>query len=305
MNSYLLPDWDSLRVVLHIDRAGGLSGAARVLGVTHATISRRLARAEEAAGVSFFERLPAGLRLTSAGRAVLEHAERVEAETHGLERALMAEQPGLSGPLRVTVPPLLMSAPLTAQFGAFLREHPGIELHFVGDNAPLNLHRREADVALRVSARPPDTLWGRKVTEQSAGYYASPDWLAQHPLGQGDLGADVPVVSFTAWPEPIPEGLRRTCPRARVALRVDDMVLALRLVRQGLGVTRLPKVIGEEQGLARVERLTWEPYPPIWLLTHPELRAVPRVEALMAHLGTAMKRLKSEYVHAPLPVRAT
>ena len=66
-NRGLISDWDTLRLVLAIDRHGGVSGAARFLGVTHATVSRRLARAEADANLQFFERLPAGLRLTDVG----------------------------------------------------------------------------------------------------------------------------------------------------------------------------------------------------------------------------------------------
>lgn len=297
MNSGLISDWDTLRLVLEIHRKGGLSGAARSLGVTHATVSRRLARAEKGAGLLFFERLPAGLRLTQAGQTVLEHAQSVEAQTHSLDRALMGQQPGLSGVIRVTIPPLVLSAQLAEAFDEFADRHPSIDLHFVGDNRPLNLHQREADVALRVSARPPETLWGRKVTDQAAGYYANADWLARHPLGQGDMEAEIPVIGFTAWPTPMPKLLRENCPNARLALLSDDMIVALRFLQQGLGITRLPRAIGEATpGLARIEALPWEPYPPIWLLTHPELRAVPRIEALMTHLGAAMTKLRPAYV---------
>ncbi|MEM1237554.1 MAG: LysR family transcriptional regulator [Pseudomonadota bacterium] len=296
MNSGLIPDWDTLRLVLEIHRKGGLSGAARALGVTHATISRRLAKAEDEAGLLFFERLPAGLRLTQAGQVILDHAETVETQTHSLDRALMAQQPGLSGVIRVTIPPLVLSEELARAFAEFSTTHPDIDLHFVGDNQLLNLHQREADVALRISARPPETLWGRKVTDQVAGYYASADWLRRHPLGHGDLGSDIPVIGFTAWPTPLPKLLQDKCPNARVALLSDDMIVALRFLREGLGITRVPRAIAEATpGLERITALPWEPYPPVWLLTHPELRAVPRIEALMAHLGAAMTRLRGAY----------
>ena len=148
-NRDLIADWDTLRLVLAIDRYGGLSGAAKHLGITHATVSRRLSKAESDAGIVFYERLPAGLRLTEIGRSVLEHAQRIEPELHALERQLLSHDTGLSGPLRVTIPPLMMTDAMSRDIADFTQMHPKVRLEFVGNNQPLNLHRREADIAIR------------------------------------------------------------------------------------------------------------------------------------------------------------
>ena len=197
-NRRLISDWDTLRLLLAIDRHGGVSGAARALGVTHATVSRRLARAEEHAGQAFFERLPAGLRLTDVGRSVLSHAKRIEPELDSLERFLMSQEKGLHGPLRVTIPPLMMTDALSRDIADFVHAHPRIQLEFVGDNNLLNLHQREADVAIRVTNKPPETLWGRKLTDQSSGYYAATHWLNKSPISQGDFSIELPVISFAS-----------------------------------------------------------------------------------------------------------
>ena len=209
-NRSLISDWDTLRLILAIDRHGGVSGAARFLGVTHATVSRRLARAESDAGQAFFERLPAGLRLTEIGRTVLAHAQRVEPEFDSLERTLMSRDKELSGPLRVTIPPLMMTDAVSRDIADFAAEFPEINLEFVGDNNLLNLHQREADVAIRVTGKPPETLCGRKLTDQSGGYFAADEWLAQSAIAQGDLTADLPLISFTSWVNPVPKKLQRS-----------------------------------------------------------------------------------------------
>lgn len=302
-NNSLIADWDVLRLMLAIDRHGGVAGAARHMGVTHATISRRLARAEDDAQIAFFERLPAGLKLTAAGHVLLDHARRVEPEFHSLERQLVVHEQDLSGPIRLTIPPALIDGPLAESLAAFAAEHPKVLLEFVGDNSLLNLHQREADLAIRVTRKPPETLWGRKLTDQNAGFYASARWLAEGPLGQGDLSGDVPIISFNSWPEPVPEKLRAHCPNVRVAARAEDFIVALQLVRAGLGITRMPKVLGEIQpGLQHVEALGWESYMPIWILTHPELRKAKRIEALMKHLANHFTREKHRYIASTNPV---
>lgn len=295
-NRSLISDWDTLRLVLAIDRNGGVSGAARFLGVTHATVSRRLAKAEADAGLIFFERLPAGLRLTEPGRAVLDRANAIEPQLNELERYLMSQEDGLSGPLRVTIPPLMMTGEVSRDIAEFSAKHPEIELEFVGDNNLLNLHQREADVAIRVTHKPPDTLWGRKITDQHSGFYAQSHWLASNPLGKGDLTGDFPLVSFNAWKSPVPKLLMRCCPNVRVVARCDDMVTAMRLVGAGFGITRMPRILGDSlDGVSRITALPWERYLPLWILTHPDLRKTPRVEAFMQHIASRISARQQDY----------
>ena len=299
-NSDLKLDWDVLQLVLMIDRHGGVSGAARALGVTHATISRRLAKAEDRLGGLIFERLPAGLRLTVAGRAMLAYAQQMDHEILDLERALMAFGDTIGGPLRLTIPPLMLDQSLSDDIAAFVTAHPEISLQIIGDNNLLNLHQREADIAIRVTNKPPDTLWGRKLVDQDAGYYASTDWLKEARIQNGDLTAKLPLISFTAWPTDIPKTLARLCSDISITARSDDMISAIQLVKSGVGITRMPRFVGEAtQGLSRVTALPWESYPSLWILTHPELRKAPQIEAFMQFIGQKITTRKDRYI-APL-----
>ncbi|MCJ8310451.1 MAG: LysR family transcriptional regulator [Rhizobiaceae bacterium] len=295
-NRSLISDWDTLRLILAIDRQGGVSGAARFLGVTHATVSRRLAKAEQDAGQTFFERLPAGLRLTEIGRTVLHHAQRVEPEFDSLERTLMSREQDMSGALRVTIPPLMMTDAVSTDIAGFAMKYPDIQLEFVGDNNLLNLHQREADVAIRVTAKPPETLWGRKLTDQSSGYFAADGWLAKSAIDTGDVTADLPLISFTSWINPIPKKLQQLCPNVRIVATSDDMVTTMQMVRAGLGISRMPKVLGEAMpGVRRIKALDWDPYVPLWLLTHADLRKTPRVEAFMQFMGDRISKRRQQY----------
>lgn len=295
-NRSLIPDWDTFRLVLAIDRFSGISGAAKALGVTHATVSRRLARAESDANMLFFDRLPAGLRLTKVGAAVLAQAENMEPGLDRLERTLVSAETGLSGPLRITLPPLLLIGDLAATIARFAEAHPEIELHFVGDNQLLNLHQREADVAIRVTHKPPETLWGRKVTEQSAGFYAGTDWLIESRISKDVPSFELPLISFSSWASRVPKIIKNVCPNARVVAQCDDMVAAVQMVKAGLGVTRMPRFLGEgTAGVTRLEFLPWERYFPVWCLTHPELRNAPRVKAFMRFVASAMTEQRSKY----------
>src|SRR5690242_20666635 len=146
-----LSDWDGLRYVLAIARAAGLGGAAAALGVSHSTVFRRLKLLEERLGVALFERLPSGYAATDAGEQLLRAAERIEAETLALDRAITGQDRRLSGRLRVTASETLAYRVLTAEIARFRAVHAGIEVELAIDNRALDLARREADVALRAA----------------------------------------------------------------------------------------------------------------------------------------------------------
>ena len=294
-----MEDWDDLRFVLAAARAEGLSGAARALGTTHATVSRRIARIEADLGQPLFDRLPTGLRLTAAGAEALAIAESVEDRILALDLALAARGQGMEGTLRVTVPPLLITEAVAADFRAFREAHRRVDLEVLGDNRILNLHRREADVAIRVSRNPSETLWGRQLTAQHATYYASDAVAraAEAAIAADDPTHPLPFVSFTAWSEPVPAAIRAQFPRIEVAARCDDMVAGLRLAVAGMGAVRMPVFLGAAtEGLRRIAGTPVSDYSPIWILTHPDLRHTPRVTAFMRFLGDRFAARRADYV---------
>ncbi|QDC10184.1 LysR family transcriptional regulator [Oceanicola sp. D3] len=288
-------EWNDLRLVLELARAGSLSGAARVLGVNHGTVSRQLARLEARAGRRFFERLPDGVQPTPEGAATAARAEVMEAEAIALdlELAARAEKGGV---LRVTVPPLVADARFAEDIALWRAENPLVELHILGDNRILDLHRREADVAIRVSHAPAESLWGRKIADQRAGLYASPGFITGYRAaltGEGPL----PVVGFTAWKEPVARSIRARFPNAVLATLCDDMMAAVSLVKQGIGLTRMPCFM-EGEGLVRVPGTPLEPYMPIWALTHPELRHAPLVAGFLRYIARRFSDRAAHYAGA-------
>ncbi|AJE46331.1 LysR family transcriptional regulator [Celeribacter indicus] len=291
-----MTDWDSLRYILAVAREGGLSGAARVLGVNHATVSRQLAKAEEAAGVRFFTRLASGLQPTEAGQVAIAHAEEVEARMVALDMALAARDETEEGELKVTIPPLVAENHFAEDVKAFKELHPAIDLQILGATEVLNLHRREADVAIRVTHSPEESLWGRMVTQQRAGWFASPAFIEEYRdvLEGRDNETRLPYIAFLAWASTNPAGLFSDLPNCRVAMRTDDMVTALALARQGVGMVRTAHFLGEsDPALVRVPELALTDHVPIWVLTHPDLRHVPRVTEFMRFIAgrfTARRR---------------
>lgn len=281
-----MDDWNDLRLVLAIVRAGSLTSAAKALGVNHSTTFRRLGALEERLGVRLFERLPAGLYApTSAGECMAATAERVETETAALDRDLLGADLRLSGRLRVTCSETLAYALLTPCVADFRVAQPGIVLDLVIDNRVLSLSRREADVALRVARPKEPDLHGRKLADLAWALYATPDLLKRVGPVAADRLEDVPVIG---WEEAVTgvnsaDWLAREAPERAIVYRTNSVVNQMVAARSGIGVALLPCFLGDTQ--PALVRAVAEPLAEIgrelWIVTHADLRRTARVRAFM------------------------
>lgn len=270
-------DWDDLKYVLAVYREGGLSGAAKLLGVNHSTVSRRITQLEDKIGARLFERFASGLKPTIAGVKAAETARMMEAEVLDLDLAIAGRDRELSGALKVSIPQLIFTAALVDIFKAFQQQYPKITLNIVATTDAINLHRREADVSIQANNTPEETLWGRKVLTQNCGLYASKDYL----LNRNDKQS-LDCLHFPWRGDKPSENVLSVYPEAKVVAFFDDMVAAHGAVVAGMGVARMPCFLGDTtNGLVRVPGLELQPYSDVWVLTHPDLQHVPRIRAFM------------------------
>lgn len=281
-------DWNDLRFVLETARQGGISGAARVLGVNHSTVARRITAAEGTLGARLFDRLASGYVPTEAGRDAVTAAEEMERSAAALARRITGRDARLSGPLRVTASQLLIERVLGPILQDFTGDFPDIDLSLVATNDIVSLAQREADVAIRIARNPAPTLVGQRVAEQRAAVYATPDLIARDPGGAAPLD----WIRFAHWPGP-PQVIRDIRPNLNTRLSVDDMMAAIGAARAGIGATRMACFLGEtDDRLARVPGLPDFPYDPIWVLTHPELKHMPRIRAFVDYVTTRLRALR-------------
>lgn len=283
-----MQNWDDLKFVMETARHGGTSGAARALGVNHATVARRIASAEAALGTRLFERLPSGYVPTEAGWEAVRAAEAMSDLERGLDRTIAARDTAIRGPLKVTAPELLIARVLAPIIAGFIAAHPDIELSLVATNETVNLAQRDADVAVRFAKAPSETLVGTQLFAQKGAVYANHALLAQDAGGAAALD----WIRFAHWPGP-PESIKAVRPNLRTQLTVDDMAAAIGAVRAGIGATRMACFLGDSDPLlARVPGLPLFDQIPLWVLTHADLRQVPRVRAFTGFLTQRLKALQ-------------
>ncbi|MDE7525615.1 LysR family transcriptional regulator [Aeromonas salmonicida] len=147
MNALLL--WDDARVFLAIARSGTLSGAALALDMGIATVSRRLDRLESALGLPLFSRHQHGYRLTDDGEALLARAEALEHAGHAFGEA--GQQQGqVAGCVRLATADNLANPLIIPSLARLFAIHPDLRVELVTGVQTVNLHRRDADLAVRM-----------------------------------------------------------------------------------------------------------------------------------------------------------
>ncbi|WOH59187.1 LysR family transcriptional regulator [Bradyrhizobium sp. BWC-3-1] len=170
-------EWEDLRYFLHLAREKSLSGAARKLGTTQPTMSRRLELFESKLGAILFDRFPSGLRLSDTGRQILDYAERMEDAALAAQRIAVGSSAGLTGTVRVTSPEWLGARILSPLLAKFCAAHPTVTVELVTDAEALSLTRREIDVALRFGRFQQDGLMQRKIASIPFELYAAAAYL--------------------------------------------------------------------------------------------------------------------------------
>ena len=284
-------DWEDMRCFLAIARAGSLSAAARALKSSQPTMGRRLDALEARAGVKLLLRTAQGYVPTEAGAAILDNVQRMEAEALSAERRVMGHEAGLDGLVRVTSSDWFgfrVLAPIFARFG---QAHPSVTIELLTDPRAYSLVRREADLAFRFMRFAHNELVQRKVADIAFGLYAAASYLDR--VGPPDFAAGCPGHALVTMNEDLGHladvpWLSQLASSARVTCRSNSRDVQAAACAEGAGLAVLPCCIGESTGLVRLEAPSPVPSREIWLGLHQDLRAMPRIRALVDFTAAAL-----------------
>jgi DNA-binding transcriptional LysR family regulator len=287
-------DWDDLRAALAAHRQKSLGRASRALGVDPTTVGRRIAALEDALGARLFDKTPAGLSPTPAGLALVVRAERAEAEILAAERELGGADRRLSGGVRITASDGIVHYVLLPALSDLRRAHPGIALELRADTRPLDLSRREADVAVRLARPKEPSLVARRLGAVRFALYAGEGYLARRgaPRAPKDL-AGHDLVGFDAALDDLPQvrWLKKTVREPRWAVRATTTTAQAIACAEGAGIALLGTfVAAREPRLVPVLARHAPPPRDAWLVVHEDMRKNARVHAVLEWL----ERTKAE-----------
>ncbi|MFT6734959.1 MAG: DNA-binding transcriptional LysR family regulator [Polaribacter sp.] len=282
-------NWDDLKIILAISRCGTMSGAANQLNVQHSTVSRRIKAFEKQLGTNLIRRSKGSYELTKAGSKVRDAARNIEKEILSVDGALLRKNDPLIGKLRITTISSLASTILMPMFSAFSKAYPQIDLHIMVSNSTASLANREADVAIRLSHSPPESLIGKHAVTVSSTVYGSSDYLTKH--NKNDLkwlGATCCDYHKT-W-------TKESCDIRTHQFNIDDALLTSAALREGLGVSYLPCCIGDtDPTLVRY----CEPDPRfdlgLWILIHTESKHNARILVFRDYMISAIEKQQNTF----------
>ncbi len=176
-------DANAIELFARVVSAGSFAEAARRLGLTRAAVSRRVAAIEALAGQTLFARTTRSLGLTEAGRGLAQRARAMHEAANAARGALRASRAGLAGRLRVTATPNFGRTVLAPLLARFREQHPDVRFELVLTERRVDLLRDQADVAFRITRKPPDDWVAQPVLPFVVGAFAAPSTRGpQRPL---------------------------------------------------------------------------------------------------------------------------
>jgi molybdate transport repressor ModE-like protein len=243
-----------MRVLREVAARGSFSAAAEALSFTQSAVSQHVAALERETGVQLVERRRDGVRLTEAGRVLVEHADAILARIECAEDELAALAGLRGGRVRLISFQSGGATLAPRAVAAFRERHPGVELAMLQaepEEAGERLRSGEADLALVYDH---ETTPGLLSDELQLTHLLDDRYDAILPAGHAlaersrlslsDLSAEPWVVSSGA------SGCRRIAERVcrdagfepNMAFETDETLAAQALVAAGVGVTMLPRL---------------------------------------------------------------
>ncbi|KGJ05012.1 LysR family transcriptional regulator [Paracoccus halophilus] len=283
--------WDDARVFLAIARSGSLSGAAALRGTGLATVSRQIARLEAALGLTLFSRHQTGYRLTDDGAALLPRAEALEQAAEAFAEG-SAAQTEIAGRVRLATAEMLANHIIIPALPVLSGQYPDLTLEIVTGVQSVNLHRRDADLALRMAKPQRGNVTIRRLGTLGFGVYAAPEHARERQTRQRD-GQD----RFITWCEtcshlPAAQWIERVSHGRPPALVTTTLSAQVSAAIAGLGLAVLPHFLGQRNGLVCLQTdigIDQE----IWLAIHSDLARSRRVRAVGEFLAGLIHRSKA------------
>jgi DNA-binding transcriptional LysR family regulator len=275
------PSWDDLRIFLSLAREGTLTTAARALGVSHPTVARRVHVLEEQIGARLFERLPDRFVPTNAGAELLADTEAMEKAALSINRRSAGLADTVSGVVRLSAGEEI-SALLARHLPELRAALKQIEFELSARHTLLNLSRREADLLIGEQLPDSSDIVARKLGRTAFAIYAHPS-LAVARLSPAAIKS-VPWVGFDDDHTRMPgqRWLQERLDGGRPAIRCNNWLVIRETARAGGGFAILPCYLADaDPQLQRVGTPIAELFADQWLLVHRDLRALPRVRAVM------------------------
>ncbi len=266
---------DRLAYVLEVAQAGGFTAAAERMGVTKSQVSQQVRKLEEELGGALFVRTTRQVRLTAAGRRLLEECAPLLRDLGSALERFGGERERLDGLLRVTAPPDFATRTLAPLLTEFAQRHPGVRFDLDSSEEQLDLVAEGMDLAIRFGRLRDSRLRAVRLGSFEQWVIAAPEYVARHGMPKDPAAlAEHRWVAISLLSSPLTWTFRRRgrqqTVRMRETMRCNSAQALQALVRSGAGISiLLDTAIAEDVAQGRLLRLL-----PDWTLPDGAIHAV-------------------------------
>lgn len=287
-------DIEDLQTFVAVADSGGISAAARRLGISKSIVSRRLFRLEAELGIQLLSRTTRGAALTEAGATFRDHAARASAEID-LARETILPDGDLRGRLRVALPLSFGPTHFAPVLAEMALAHPQLHIHTSYSDRFVDLIAEGFDCAIRVGYLPDSNLLARRIGPITGKLVASPAYLATHgaPETPDGIAAHQALMQGTeTWQFLDGEKIVTVQPQGRY--KADNATALAAAAVAGLGIAWLPDCITYPfvQSGQLVPIMTRYPPPPagIYVVRPPGQYPARKVRVLAEMLSASLAR---------------
>jgi DNA-binding transcriptional LysR family regulator len=288
-------DWNHTRAFLVTAEEGTLSAAAKALGMTQPTLSRQVSALEEELNTMLFERVGQRLVLTNSGIELLEHARSMGNAALLFSLAANGQSQEIEGTVVISAGELDAVFRLPKVIAKLRQEEPGINIEVVVTNAPSDLKRREADIAIRNFRPTQNDLIAKKLGQEVIWLYGAPNYVQQLPvISQANELSNIQIIGFDQT-NAVSDMLNQKGWRLssqNFGLITSFQLLQLELCKEGLGLIFFPEEIGDKDPhLVRAYENMGPAFElPVWLVCHQELRTNLRVRRVFDFISENLSK---------------
>ena len=287
-------DIEDLETFVAVADAGGVSAAARRLGVSKSIVSRRLFRVEAELGVQLLARTTRGAALTEAGATFRDHAARASAEIDTARETILPSG-NLRGRLRVAMPLTFGPTHFAPVLAEMARQHPQLHIQTSYSDRFVDLIAEGFDCAIRGAYLPDSNLIAQRVGPIHGKLVASPDYIKAHgsPETLDELVTHQALMQGTeTWQ--FMDGSKIVTVQPQGKFKADSATALAAAAAAGLGIAWLPDCITYEYVAsgALVAIMTRYPVPPgaVYVVRPPGQHPARKVRVLTEMLTEYFKR---------------